>query len=297
LRDVRQAMITWLEPSPALREFVRWYVYIHRTATAQHPVLPVLETRLAFYPRSACRVFDHRLQGIDTVARAAVIGPQTRRWVDLRPGPVEGFFALFQPGGFHRLFGGDSSALADYAHPAADVIGPGIASVLERIEAAARPKEMACALDGYLATRLSGAGELHPVDRAAQALAAAHGAIDAWTLAARAGLGDRHFRRRFVEHAGMGPKHYAKVARFTFAVSLKTARPSRTWADVSQHAGYFDQMHLVKDFKSLTEAPPSRLISQIGPTGGDFFRPGARDAEYAEPGLSHQGTAAVSVSY
>jgi len=297
LRDVREAMITWLEPSPALREFVRWYVYIHRTPTAQHPVLPVLETRLAFYPRSACRVFDHRLQGIDTVARAAVIGPQTRRWVDLRPGPVEGFFALFQPGGFHRLFGADSSALADYAHPAANVIGPAIASVLERVEAAARPKEMACALDVYLTTRLSGAGELHPVDRAAQALAATHGGIHAWTLAARAGLGDRHFRRRFVEHAGMGPKHYAKLARFTFALSLKTAQPSQTWADVSQRAGYFDQMHLVKDFKSLTGAPPSRLMSQIGPTGDDFFAPDARDTEYMEPGVSHQRTAAVSVFY
>jgi len=293
-------MITRLEPSPGLREFVRWYVYIRRTATAPHPVLPVLDTRLAFYPRSASRVFDHRLQEIVTVERAAVIGPQTRHWVDLRPGPVEGFFALFQPGGFHRLFGEDSSALADYAHPAADVIGPAIASVLERIEAAERPKEMARVLDGYLATRLWRTRALHPVDRAAQALAAAHGGVDAWTLAARAGLGDRQFRRRFVEHAGMGPKHYAKVARFAFAVALKTARPSRTWADVSQRAGYFDQMHLVKDFRSLTEAPPSRLISEIGPTGRDFFGPGAHDAEYAEymkPGVSHQRTVAVSVFY
>ena len=297
MRDVCDAMITWLEPSPALREFVRLYVYIHRTATAQHPVLPVLETRLAFYRRSACGIFDHRLQGIHTMARAAVIGPQTRHWVDLRPGRVEALFALFQPGGFHRLFGGDSCALADYAHPAADVIGPAIASVLDRIEAATRPTEMASALDGYLATRLAGAGEPHPVDHAARALAATHGGINAWTLAARAGLGDRHFRRRFVERAGMGPKHYAKVARFMFALSLKTAGPSRTWADVSQRAGYFDQMHLVKDFKSLAEAPPSRLIDQIGPTADDYFGPGARGAAYAEPGFSHQGTAAVSVSY
>jgi hypothetical protein len=55
-----------------------------------------------------------------------------------------------------------------------------------------------------------------------------------------------------------------------------------------------------KDFKSLTEAPPSRLISEIGPTGRDFFGPGAHDAEYAEymkPGVSHQRTVAVSVFY
>jgi hypothetical protein len=31
-----------------------------------------------------------------------------------------------------------------------------------------------------------------------------------------------------VEHTGMGPKHYATVARFTFALSLELARPSRT---------------------------------------------------------------------
>ena len=80
-------------------------------------------------------------------------------------------------------------------------------------------------------------------------------------------------------------------------VSLKAARPSRTWAEVSQRAGYFDQMHLVKDFKSLTETPPSRLISQLGPTGDDYFGPRPGHAARVEPGRSDQGAAVVSASY
>ena len=48
---------------------------------------------------------------------------------------------------------------------------------------------------------------------------------------------------------------------------------------------------------STCHASPSRLISQIGPTGDDYFGPGARDTEYMEPGSSHTRTAAVSVSY
>jgi hypothetical protein len=56
----------------------------------------------------------------------------------------------------------------------------------------------------------------------------------------------------------MGRKHYAKVARFTFALSL---------------------------------------ITQIGLPGDDYFGPGPRDTEYMEPGVSHKRTAAVSVSY
>jgi len=264
-------MTTTLAPSPALREFVRAYVYEHDSETARRPILPVLDTRLAFFPRGLCRVFDYRMQGIDVLARAVVIGPQTRRWVDLYPTrQVTGLFVVFQPGGFHRLFGHDTSELANYAHPATAVVGRGVTGVLERIEAAASPAEMAGAVERYLATRLPGARLLHPVDLAARSLAAAHGGIGAWTLAERAGLGDRHFRRRFAEHVGMPPKHYAKVARFTFALSLKASWPSMTWAAVSQRAGYFDQMHLVKDFKALAAAPPSRLFDQLGALAPEF---------------------------
>jgi hypothetical protein len=46
----------------------------------------------------------------------------------------------------------------------------------------------------------------------------------------------------------------------------------------------------------MTE-PPSRLISQIGPTGDDYFGPSPRHAGHVDPGLSDQGMAAGSVSY
>jgi len=267
LGATREGVITAsLEPSPGLREFVRCYVYAHPSATPRRPIVPALDTKLAFFPRGMCRVFDYRTQEIDVLARAVVIGPQTRRWVDLYPSrQVSGLFVVFQPGGFHRLFGQDTSELADHAHPAADVLGGGIACALERVEAAGTTAEMVRAVESYLATRLSRARGLDPVDLAARALAATHGRIYTRLLAERAGLSDRHFRRRFAEHAGMPPKHYAKVARFTFALSLKTARPWRTWAGVSQQAGYFDQMHLVKDFKALTATPPSMLFEQLAP--------------------------------
>ena len=272
-------MTTLIEPSPALREFVRGYVYEPPGgATQGRPILPVLEMRLGFFPRAACRVFDHRIHGVDVLARAVVIGPQTRRWVDLNPSPqLSGLFALFRPGGFHRLFGRDASALADHAYPATDVIGRGITSILERVEAARTPLEMARAVEAYLASRVPAASGLHAVDRAAHALATSHGGIRAWTLAERAGLGERHFRRLFTERAGMSPKHYAKVARFTFALSLKTVRPALTWAEISQRAGYFDQMHLVKDSKALASAPPSALFGQFdAPT----FDPRAKSDSY-----------------
>jgi hypothetical protein len=62
------------------------------------------------------------------------------------------------------------------------------------------------------------------------------------------------------------------VARFTFALSMKASWPAMTWAAVSQQAGYFDQMHLVKDFKALAAAPPSTLLHQLGPQPTEFIQ-------------------------
>jgi AraC-like DNA-binding protein len=263
-------MTRTLEPSPALRPFVRGYVHVYSSETPRLPIVPVLDTKLAFFPQGVSRVFDHRTQEVEVLARTVVVGPQTRRWVDLYPSrQVSALFVVFQPGGFHRLFGQDTSTLADHAYPAADVLGREITGIQERVEAAASIDQMVRTVETYLIARLPRAHGLHPVDVAAQALAAAHGGIHTRVLAERAGLGDRHFRRRFAEHAGMPPKHYAKVARFTFALSLKAARPSLTWAGVSQQAGYFDQMHLVKDFKALAAAPPSMLFDQLTPLALD----------------------------
>ena len=77
------------------------------------------------------------------------------------------------------------------------------------------------------------------------------------------GLSHRQFRRKFAEQVGIPPKLYARINRLQHALQLKTECPTLTWIDVTYRAGYFDQTHLVNDFKSLTGEVPSRFLAML----------------------------------
>jgi hypothetical protein len=66
----------------------------------------------------------------------------------------------------------------------------------------------------------------------------------------------RNFQRKFKEQVGISPKLYTKNFRFNESLKLKIMHPEQSWASVAYECGYFDQMHLIKDFKAFTGFTP-----------------------------------------
>jgi transcriptional regulator GlxA family with amidase domain len=83
-------------------------------------------------------------------------------------------------------------------------------------------------------------------------------------LANHSALSIRHYERRFAEEMGVAPKHFARTARFQMALDSKRISPRRTWLWIAHEFGYFDQMHLIRDFKSLGGETPSNISRSIG---------------------------------
>ena len=77
-------------------------------------------------------------------------------------------------------------------------------------------------------------------------------------------LSVRQFERRFSAEVGATPGSFARVARFQTALDAKLAHSSRSWLEIAHSVGYFDQMHMVHDFKRLTGEVPSRLLERLG---------------------------------
>jgi transcriptional regulator GlxA family with amidase domain len=91
-----------------------------------------------------------------------------------------------------------------------------------------------------------------------------HGAISMSQLAHRDFIGLRQFERRFEQETGASPKSFARVARFQAALDAKLAAPGRTWLDIAHTFGYYDQMHMIRDFERLGRNTPTHLIAEIG---------------------------------
>jgi AraC-like DNA-binding protein len=76
-------------------------------------------------------------------------------------------------------------------------------------------------------------------------------------------MSTRNFQRKFVEEIGVSPKLFARLGRFQLALDIKRACGT-DWSNVAHELGYFDQMHMVKDFQAFGGDSPSRLIQIIG---------------------------------
>jgi transcriptional regulator GlxA family with amidase domain len=77
-------------------------------------------------------------------------------------------------------------------------------------------------------------------------------------------MGLRPSERRFQQETGASPKSFARVARFQAALDAKLASPGRTWLDIAHTFGYYDQMHMIRDFADLGSGAPTHLIAQMG---------------------------------
>ena len=90
-------------------------------------------------------------------------------------------------------------------------------------------------------------------------------------LASSLGTTTRSLQRRFAAEVGIPPKLLARIIRFQQVFSAWREDP-RTLAAVAADCGYFDQSHLVLDFRDFAgEAPASALAEQAMFTS--FFLP------------------------
>ena len=78
-------------------------------------------------------------------------------------------------------------------------------------------------------------------------------------IADHAALSVRQYERRFLEEVGLTPKLFARTTRFQRALDAKRFFPERSWLSIAHEFGYFDQMHMVRDFQRLGgDAPNNR---------------------------------------
>jgi AraC-like DNA-binding protein len=101
------------------------------------------------------------------------------------------------------------------------------------------------------------------IARAMEAIASAHGALDLDWAATQAGMSARQFRRRCLEDSGLSPKRLCRVLRFRRSFELAASR-GLSWAAIAAETGYFDQAHLIRDFREFTGRTPMAVFSNTG---------------------------------
>lgn len=96
------------------------------------------------------------------------------------------------------------------------------------------------------------------------------GVTDINFLASKACLSRKQYERIFAESIGTSPKQFLRTVRFQHALAQKAQNKSISLTSLAIDSGYYDQSHMINDFKNLSGLTPTEYFAECEPTS-DYF--------------------------
>ncbi|MEO6391150.1 MAG: helix-turn-helix domain-containing protein [Pyrinomonadaceae bacterium] len=94
------------------------------------------------------------------------------------------------------------------------------------------------------------------VDYAVEQIARAPHETTIGELTGKIGYSQKHFIQLFKQEVGVTPKSYLRIMRFQKSIGEIARTPAINWAALAADCGYFDQAHMIAEFRSFAGLTP-----------------------------------------
>jgi AraC-like DNA-binding protein len=242
-------------PSASTASAVAALVVDERDRDLRRVVIPRSEVELVvrFGPSARGGLDVHALGGRQRVLRKVLRNGQRVAMARLHLGATE------------AVLGVPAAAIAGSVVAIEDLWGAAATRhLLDRLASARGTTEAAAILEAAIAERFARARRGH-CGRTKLVLEAADRlrTENVSSVAADLEVSARHLRRIFHETIGVSPKTYAKVTRFRRAVRAASEEPGASWATIATVAGYYDQAHLIAEFRAIAGVTPRAFLGEL----------------------------------
>lgn len=134
-------------------------------------------------------------------------------------------------------------------------------ALLREVDGEGTPEARVLAVAQFVARRVSGSAADDVVVRCVEALQRSAGTMPVQAAVEVAGIGRRQLERRFLDVVGISPALFANVLRFRSVFDAIERDSARPWTDAAMAAGYFDQSHLIRDFRRFVGCTPTEFAA------------------------------------
>lgn len=204
---------------------------------------------------------------------ATVVGPRTRAKLKRATGFARASVIQLKPGWSPVVFGVPAHTLTDQLVTLDDLWGT--SDVTDDLLAARSVPALLERLSRAVASRPgTESSSARLARRAAVLFEASETRVE--SVAEQLGVTSRHLRRAFVESVGIGPKDYARGVRLRRA--LRTSARSSNWSAIARESGYYDQAHLIGEFRDLMGLTPGAYLARRRAAGEPSAERVARSA-------------------
>jgi AraC-like DNA-binding protein len=260
-------------PSEILSRYVKHYWSLEHCIPAGREhiqrIVPSGLFELVFYLDDKPQATDRQKAISDNI----VITGQLKGFHDLKiSGKLSLFAIYFLPHGLSMLLDLPIKELFNQSVPLRFILKDTVNKLEDELSSAATFERKIAVAEKFLISRIRKNEKKYKYDRIRHAINRINqtkGILEINRLASESFYSRKQFERTFAEFVGTSPKQFMKIVRFQHAIFGKSQNPELSLTEIAYQCGYFDQAHMINDFKTLS-----------GLTPGDYFRNGGVFSDY-----------------
>ena len=263
------------KPSFFLSQYVKQYWAIENCLPngSEHiqRLVPNGLMELMFYLGDTPKALDESKHFCDNF----ILSGQQKSYYDIVvSGKLSLFSISFQPYGAKMFFDIPSNEFFDQNIPLKYILKDKTTELECRLFNSKTFEERICIVEKFLINQLQKRIKEYEVKRIMNSVALINhskGVIDIETLSSSACLCRKQYERIFAEYIGSSPRQFLRTVRFQNTLFEKHRNKGIQLTELAYACGYYDQSHMINDYKLLSGKTPTRYFSECEPYS-DYFQ-------------------------
>ncbi len=168
-----------------------------------------------------------------------------------------------RPGQAYNFFEFPLNEITNQIIELEDIWGTGFGELRERILEAAEPSDKITITEKYLTDLFEKQNSTKKIiDYTVAKINSCSSFIEIKKLQNEIGISHKHFIHLFEKNIGVTPKYFLRLMKFQKVLSSINFQKKINWAQLACNSGYYDQSHLINEFKKFTGFSPSNYLNQ-----------------------------------
>ena len=261
-----------IKPSPQLAPYIRMYWAMENSLPKQQKhkqrIVPSGFGEITFYEGN---IPDSTLKDGYLKSSSQISGQKNNHFDLIISGTIKLFSVVFEPYGISRFFNISASELFNQTIPLRFILGTQLDALEDKIFESKSLANKIVLIENFFSKLLSEDlnYSLPRILNSVQEISANNN-LGVTHLASNANLSRKQYERNFANTVGISPKQFMRVIRFQRALYIRQNNLVVNLTQLAYDAGYYDQSHMVSEFKLLSGYSPKQYFDQCAPYS-DYF--------------------------
>ncbi|MEM8857336.1 MAG: helix-turn-helix domain-containing protein [Chloroflexota bacterium] len=254
------------QPSHPLNHYIELLTYYknYEPNYTSTRMLPDGTTELLIILDDIQRVFYKDKRSVFSCKKAVISGPQ-KEYVYADAAGNSLLAVKFKAGGIYPFLSLPIFELDNLFVDADQFWGSTILSLREQLFEIDEPHQMFSLVENYLMGRLMQQEQPQlAINSAVKFMKSSSLPMSQKEIADTFGYSQKQFIHQFKKRVGLSPKYYQRVARFNKVLRKANQSPILNWSQIGPAYGFYDQAHLINEFRYFSGLKPKDYLEQKG---------------------------------